>query len=270
LLNGGVIEDCDRVTVPRTESKETRLTFKQLQAQKFSQEAIDEYLQYHSPWISELVKLGNKELLRMLEPNSSVLDIGCGTGHLFSDIQTRTDSVCGCDISFPSIELANKTTQVALLVVCDAENLPFHDKSFRNVILKGALHHFPDISRSMEEINRVLVPDGSLIISEPCGDTGFVRFMRSIFSKSKEKYFRSEELTRLAAAQFEVCSCKRVGYFSFAFTFIFREQIARLRTPTRLWRTLARATLVVDRVFSLSFLRNHNLGLLMLVRKRPV
>lgn len=248
--------------------KDNESTFKQLQAEKFSEEAVNEYLEYESPWLSELSKWHNRKLIELIRPSSSILDVGCGIGDLFGDLLKRTQCVTGCDISPGSLQMANKLNPLAFAVVSDAENLPFRDKCFDAVVLKGALHHFPEIKKSLEEMSRVLIPNGSLIISEPCGDTRFVRFARNVFSKDKEKYFGSEELANLVDPNFDICSCERVSYFSFALGFIFRRQIAMLRKPAELWRKLSKATLILDRAFSLPFLKKHNLGLLMLARKR--
>ncbi len=247
---------------------ETESAFKDLQAEKFSQGALNEYSQYESPWLSEIAEWHSKKLIELIEPKSSVLDIGCGIGDLFEDLSKRTEHVFGCDISSRSLQVANRTNPLAFLILSDAENLPIRDMSFDAIILKGALHHFPNISKSLEEISRVLVRDGSLIISEPCGDTRFVRIMRNIFSKDKEKYFQTEELARMVAPNFSVYRYERMFYFSFAVGFIFRKQLARLRTPAKLWGALSRMTLAIDRVFYLPFLRNHNLGIFMMARKR--
>lgn len=48
-----------------------------------------------------------------------------------------------------------------------AEQLPFETNSFDYVIAKDSLHHFKDPVKALLEINRVLKPGGSLLVSEP-------------------------------------------------------------------------------------------------------
>ena len=45
------------------------------------------------------------------------------------------------------------------------ENLPFRSCLFDKVMCKGALDHFLSLDKTMEEISRVLKPDGEVIIS---------------------------------------------------------------------------------------------------------
>jgi SAM-dependent methyltransferase len=51
------------------------------------------------------------------------------------------------------------------LVQAIGEELPFQNSSFDWVVCKGALDHFPDPYRTIEEISRVLRSDGKTIIS---------------------------------------------------------------------------------------------------------
>ena len=48
-----------------------------------------------------------------------------------------------------------------------AEQLPFKASEFDYVIAKDSLHHFKDPIKALLEIDRVLKPGGSLIVSEP-------------------------------------------------------------------------------------------------------
>lgn len=42
----------------------------------------------------------------------------------------------------------------------DAQNLPFEDSSFNAVNCCGALHLFPDINKTLQEVHRILKPCG--------------------------------------------------------------------------------------------------------------
>jgi SAM-dependent methyltransferase len=60
--------------------------------------------------------------------------------------------------------VADSDADVALIQAI-GEHLPFRAASFDWVMCKGALDHFPDPYKTMEEISRVLKPDGKAVIS---------------------------------------------------------------------------------------------------------
>lgn len=51
--------------------------------------------------------------------------------------------------------------------VCDAQRLPFADRSFDNVVMMDVLHHLERPVRFVEEAARVLRPGGRIIMLEP-------------------------------------------------------------------------------------------------------
>ena len=89
-----------------------------------------------------------------------VLDIGCGTGEQLK----KLNNAVGLDISIEMAKIShNKTGK--FVVVGDAENLPFKNKTFDCVIsFFGALNHV-NLNRTLKEIKRVLKDDGVLIFT---------------------------------------------------------------------------------------------------------
>ena len=51
------------------------------------------------------------EIKNLIEPNSSVVDVGCGTGRFSFSIADRTNMVVGVDLSSKNITTANQTLQ---------------------------------------------------------------------------------------------------------------------------------------------------------------
>lgn len=94
-----------------------------------------------------------------IDRKSSLLDVGCGAGHHSKDLSALGYDVTGIDISFNGLNQARKVSQAAGqnidFTMGDIENLPFADKSFDVVFCSLILHHFPDRSRLLSEINRV-------------------------------------------------------------------------------------------------------------------
>ncbi len=52
------------------------------------------------------------------------------------------------------------------IVRTSADVLPFPDDTFDRIVSSDAFHHFPDQERCLDEMRRVLAPDGRVIIQE--------------------------------------------------------------------------------------------------------
>lgn len=96
--------------------------------------------------------------------NRIVLDVGCGDGEDANAISRYAKRVVGIDIA-AHVYWKRKNKNVKL-VVGDANNLPFPDKSFNGIFLKDVLHHVSNPEKVMKEIKRVAKPDAVIIIIE--------------------------------------------------------------------------------------------------------
>ena len=100
------------------------------------------------------------------QPASTVLEVGCGTGHWLAFVaRTSGDSavVAGLEPSGPMLRRARTAAPSARLVCGRAEELPFGTASFDRVFCVNALHHFTDRARFFAEARRVLKPAGGLL-----------------------------------------------------------------------------------------------------------
>lgn len=89
--------------------------------------------------------------------NPTVLDVGCGTGHLYSAIYKRTlpQKVFGIDQSFFNLLLARLffATKETSLICCDADReLPFYNYSFDIVHIADTFHY---IKRKWKFLNNI-------------------------------------------------------------------------------------------------------------------
>jgi ubiquinone/menaquinone biosynthesis C-methylase UbiE len=95
-----------------------------------------------------------------------ILEVGCGAGNIIE--KTPQGKLFGVDISAFIITKANqKLGKKADLFQADAQNLPFKDRVFNQVLCSEVLEHLLDPSASLQEIARVLDHQGVAIISVP-------------------------------------------------------------------------------------------------------
>jgi ubiquinone/menaquinone biosynthesis C-methylase UbiE len=93
-----------------------------------------------------------------------ILDLGCGSGRTlakFGWLVSADEQVVGVDILTESLRIAHQSYPQRCFLSARGENLPFPNASFENVLCHIALPYM-DISKALSEIERVLVPGGTL------------------------------------------------------------------------------------------------------------
>jgi SAM-dependent methyltransferase len=84
-------------------------------------------LQAH--WTRDLRRYLYKRI--KIQSITKILEIGCGTGALLTELQSRGHAVtCGLDINLDFLELASRNAQETLLTCGDAHALPYEENSF--------------------------------------------------------------------------------------------------------------------------------------------
>lgn len=106
-----------------------------------------------------------------VEPRNTdrVLDVATGPGFLALIFAEKTAEVIGVDLTPAMLERAEvgrirKKMNNVRFQEGDAEALPFPDSSFDIVTCGSAFHHFPDIHRVLNEMNRVAKNSGKIAI----------------------------------------------------------------------------------------------------------
>ena len=122
---------------------------------------------------------------------SQILDFGCGSG-LFIEktIKYKPKKIVGIDISEVSINKAKeKAKKIGIDVdyyVDNCEKTKFENNSFDIVYGTGILHHL-EFNKCLNEIYRILKPNGSLIFIEPLGTNPFINLYRKLTPNSRSK-----------------------------------------------------------------------------------
>jgi|SRR5215216_1940465 len=122
-------------------------------------------------WGQEHFELPSFVRLGLNLKNKDVLEIGCGNGYGASLIHRQSPrSYMGLDVMEEQIEKARQRYPQFKFLVPDATDLSqFRDASKDVVIIFGVLHHIPEWRKVIDEIRRVLKPNGSLFVEEPRG-----------------------------------------------------------------------------------------------------
>lgn len=216
---------------------------------------------YSSAWGSSLASHDAEWLVAILKQANArvVLEAGCGVGPFLINAVNHFDGVHGLDLSQENLAQIDIRSPTLSLVVGDVESLPYRSRTFDATVLSGVLHHVPDTERALRELHRVTRHRGLLILREPCGDTFLIRLVHRLFSKRREKYFRTRELrAQLESIGFTISLQRRADYVVFALHNRLWPFLARLRWPAWLWREAARTLNALDRVFAMVPLINRS------------
>jgi SAM-dependent methyltransferase len=104
------------------------------------------------------------ELIQSLDPNSLVLDIGCGAGRVLGVLAKRAIRCVGLDRSRVSVGMIVERYHRPG-VVGDNLRLPFADGTADVVISDGVIHHTDDPAVAFAENCRILKPAGRMYLA---------------------------------------------------------------------------------------------------------
>ncbi|WP_019501302.1 class I SAM-dependent methyltransferase [Pseudanabaena sp. PCC 6802] len=154
-----------------------------------------------------------------LSGNETILDIACGTGELERLLIAAHPrlKIVGVDISEKMLEIAqSKFTgdRNIEFVQASAIALPFPDRSFDIIVTANAFHYFEHPAAALQEMCRVLKPDGKVIVMDWCRDYWCCQILDIILKlidpAHKNCYTQQELHDYLVEAGFDVTAEQRV------------------------------------------------------------
>jgi len=158
-------------------------------ADKYDQGVWHKYFIKSNRKAVELVKFGK---------GSRILDLGCGTGELSSELAQNSDvdQVIGVDISNKMIEKAKSKLQKldysfrkkVKFIKGQSDKLEFPDNYFDIIFCLNSFHHYPDQNKTLEEMSRILKKNGLFLILDPFRDN----FLRKLWSMILKKIFNED------------------------------------------------------------------------------
>lgn len=138
----------------------------------------------------------------------SVLDIATGTGDLaIMFAKEDVDKITGLDISVGMLDVGKKKIKDLGLedkvdmIIGDSEQLPFEEATFDAITVAFGVRNFENLELGLQEIYRVLKPEGSLVVLETSQPSTFpvkqgfqfyskyiIPSVGKLFSKDKNAY----------------------------------------------------------------------------------
>ncbi len=109
-----------------------------------------------------------------LQSDARVLDLACGTGEL-----ERAVLACWSDIQITGVDLSRQMLRQAQdklapdrvqFIQADTSRLPLADRSFDHVVTANSFHYFHSPRQCLDEMRRVLRPNGRLTLVDWCDD----------------------------------------------------------------------------------------------------
>jgi SAM-dependent methyltransferase len=142
-------------------------------------------------WITDIGEHGDFGRRYVLDPvmlqralvraPKAALDVGCGEGRFCRMLKQHGIEVTGVDPTHELIEAARARDTDSVYLDGSAERLPFSNNTFDLVVSYLSLIDIPNIEEAIQEMARVLVPGGALLIANlnafntACVDTGWIK-----------------------------------------------------------------------------------------------
>jgi 2-polyprenyl-3-methyl-5-hydroxy-6-metoxy-1,4-benzoquinol methylase len=112
--------------------------------------------------------LDQREIImsNLIDKNQKILDLGCGTGNFIKILNKKNKKVEGVEISKKAAQIGLK--QGLNIKIADLHStFPYKRNSFDTVTAGEIIEHIYDTDFFLDEIKRILKPNGYLILSTP-------------------------------------------------------------------------------------------------------
>jgi ubiquinone/menaquinone biosynthesis C-methylase UbiE len=157
-----------------------------------------------------------------IRPSDILLDIGGNTGKTTEAYSKNCKEVVVLEPKCSIVEYGRSHRLNIKFIEGGAENIPLPNEYFDKVVASASFHHFSDQDIAIEEMKRVLKPDGKIIILEidpntPRGKR--LKFCETLFHTGAKLYQPAQLSKKIQAHNLEVLSIDStdLGYFLTAF-----------------------------------------------------
>lgn len=145
----------------------------------------------------------NNGVLKYIKPqqDSKLLDVGCATGSLLHQLSKKNKNIVlyGLDISPKMVDIAKKKLgSRADIVVSSANTLSFKENTFDFVTCATSFHHYKEPQQALNEMYRVLKPNGTLLLLDPFTNNltrkVMCKLLDIIFNEKDTNLFTKEQM----------------------------------------------------------------------------
>ncbi len=143
-----------------------------------------------------------------LQKDSTVLDIGCGSGLMLNALDVLANT-SGMDMSNEAIQFSQEIFKGPIKQGFLPNNVPFPKESFDLITALDVVEHIDEDIESLEAIRHLLKPSGKAIITVPA-----YMFLWSSFddmNEHKRRYTLPELRQKLISAGFQI---EKISYFN--------------------------------------------------------
>jgi ubiquinone/menaquinone biosynthesis C-methylase UbiE len=121
------------------------------------------------------------ETLSYLPQNSSILEIGAGTGLNFRHYPEFNKAIAS-EISIEMIQFAKTKSQSIEIIQADAEILPFYENSFDAAFATLVFCSLSRPESGFEELIRVVKPNGRIVLLEHVRPNGIIGYFFDVIN----------------------------------------------------------------------------------------
>ena len=157
--------------------------------------------------------LGNK--------SKTVLEIGCGTGYVLKGLQDNFANyqLVGSEIHLEGLKFAKERLPNVAFVQLDATKMPFENE-YNAIGAFDVLEHIEEDEKVMQEVYKVLKPNGLFFISVP--QHQWMWSINDDIAYHKRRYSRAEMEQKLINNGFEIIYISSFVFMLFPFMYISR------------------------------------------------
>jgi len=113
-----------------------------------------------------------------ISPGDILLDVGGNRGKITQGYAKDCKEIVILEPKHAAVEYGRTYRPYIKFVEGGAENIPAPGEYFDKVIASASFHHFPDQDRGLEEMKRVLKPNGKMIVMEIDPNTGRGKWLK--------------------------------------------------------------------------------------------
>jgi SAM-dependent methyltransferase len=144
--------------------------------------------------------------LRTTPINHPILDWGCGYGQVSWLLKRRNLPVISCDVEErPARNLIGTLNEIDVLYLQDPVRLPYASGTFGAVLSVGVLEHVADFEGSLQEVNRVLRPEGVFFVFMLPNRFSWAEFLATVRHRSVHPHkYTPRSISKFLGPNFEI------------------------------------------------------------------